>query len=278
MGLVSVQLAVARLAQAPAGIVVTDEQLMTMATDAAVSASDVLYERSGRVFAGLCGPYTIRPVSRPSERDERLTGAGFGFNGSWGSLSYFGLAVPSVLPHYGPSEPPEIKFASVPVREILEVKIDGVVIPPDEYELRNHNTLVRMRPTVSTQPTQRWGWPTSQINDLPDTESGTFSITFTFGQSIPPMGLRAARKLGEFFLLPELGDTSRFPQRITSMNRQGVAVTVQDVIDVIAKGSLGIYEVDVFLSTVNPCGNQRQAEVYSPDVGRERRQAFPSRS
>ena len=39
---------------------------------------------------------------------------------------------------------------------------------------------------------------------------------------------------------------------------------------------LGIYECDVFLESVNPHKLQRQSQVWSPDLGRNRRTATPS--
>lgn len=51
---------------------------------------------------------------------------------------------------------------------------------------------------------------------------------------------------------------------------------VASVIDLLREGSSGIWEVDMFLDAVNPNRNLRQAAVFSPDVGRNRRQATPS--
>ena len=99
--------------------------------------------------------------------------------------------------HFGTTKPSEVNLTGYPVIEVELVKIDGVVIPAAEYTLRNNRTLVRIRPTAESNPTQRWGWPTSQINDLPDTQPGTFSVTFTFGQAAPRMAWFAALALAE---------------------------------------------------------------------------------
>lgn len=245
---------------------------------AAKAASEILFELSGRIFTGECGPATIRPVSRPVDSDTRAWGVGLsplGWFSSWGMATSYGATVPGVVSHYGQAEPPTIKLPW-PVLEILQVKIDGVVIPADEYELRTHQELVRMRVNAETPPTQRWGWPTSQIMDLPDTQPGTFSVTFTFGSPPPAAGQIAALKLGEVLALGEFGDTSRLPKRTVRIARQGVTADVASAVDVVAKGGIGIWEVDLFVKSVNPKGNQRQAIVWSPDVGRPRRQATPS--
>lgn len=251
-------------------------QLERVCAEAALAASEVLYELSGRVYTGNCGPVTVRPVSRPSDIDQRSLGATLspvGWLASSGFSSAYGSFVPGVLARYGRTDPPEIQLPW-PVTQIVQVKIDGIMIPAEEYELRDAKTLVRVRPTASFQPTARFGWPTSQRMDLPDTQPGTFSVTFMFGQQPPASGLAAARKLAEYFALPQLGDSSKYPQRVTSIQRQGVSAMVVDVVDVLRKGAgVGIYEVDVFLKAVNPHGLDRQATVWSPDVGRPRRQA-----
>lgn len=265
----------------------TQDQCDQICASSAASASGVLYELSGRMFTGECGPVTIRPVSRPTDSDTRAWPGGSSPNGwfsAWGSASSYGANVPGVLARYGSVEPPTIELAW-PVSEIVQVLIDGVVIPgpydpvtqTGEWELRNFRELIRIRPTPGFDPTQRWGWPTSQVMDLPDSQVGTFSITFTFGQPPPEMGSLAALKLSEMLALPQLGDTSHYPKRVTQVARQGVSVSVADVMDVMKSGSLGIWEVDAFMLAVNPGKNQRQAQAWSPDVGRPgRRQATPS--
>lgn len=251
-------------------------QLLAICSESALAASEILYELSGRIFSGECGPETIRPLSRPTDVDTRFAGlGGLGFNTSWGYASTYD-AIPGVCMHYGSLNPPEIDLGAYPVTSVTLVKIDGVVIPSDEYEIRDYKRLIRMRPTASYVPTERWGWPTGQIQDLPDTENGTFSVTYLFGQPAPASGQLAAKKLAEYLALPQLGDNTRYPRRTQTITRQGVTAQMSNVMDILKSGSLGIYEVDAFLLAVNPTKNQRQAAVWSPDLGRPRRQANPS--
>ena len=81
----------------------------------------------------------------------------------------------------------------------------------------------------------------------------------------------AARKLAEFLVLPAFGSWSRFPNRVTSVSRQGVSTNTVDAIDMLEKGSLGIVEVEAWLMSVNPHKHVRQARVWSPDMSRPRR-------
>jgi hypothetical protein len=255
-------------------------QLEALCAESATAASDILYELSGRVFPGECGPVTVRPVSRPTDIDTRSWATLFpvGWVASQGFASAYGSYNPAVLARYGSLEPPTIELPYA-VTEIVQVKIDGETIPADEYELRDFKSLVRIRPSSSTVPVARYGWPTSQIMDLADTEPGTFSVTYKYGVPPPAAGKIAARKLAEYLIMPQLGDANHFPQRIRSISRQGVSAMVTDVLDLLKQGMLGIYECDLFINSVNPNKNARQAAVWSPDLGRPgRRTERPSLS
>ncbi len=274
--LIPVQERVAALTQA--GQLETG-QIEALCAEAASAASDILYERTAKIFPGACGPVTVRPVSRPTDSDTRAWGATLstvGWVASQGFASAYGSFNPGVLSHFGITDQPTIRLPYA-VTEILQVKIDGLVIPATEYELRDFQELVRIRPTAATVPTARYGWPTSQIMDLPDTEKGTFSVTYMFGNPPPAAGKFAARRLGEYLVLPQLGDTSRLPTRVRQVSRQGISAMVTDVLDLLEKGMLGIYECDAFVKSYNPHGLARQAAVWSPDRGRPgRRQAVPN--
>lgn len=262
------------------GITLTEAQIDALCAESAAAASEILYLRSGKLFTGIAGPVTVRPIARPSDIDSRtwLGTGGWGWSEGWGSASYYGMGAGPVASHYGVSYLPEVDLGDYPIHEILQVKIDGVVIPSDEYELRDFQRLARLRTSASATPTERWGWPTAQIYDLPDTETGTFSITYTYGTDPGEGGRRAARKLAEMIVLPDFGDTTAFPTRVQSIQRQGITATVASVEDLLRNGQLGIYDVDVWLSTVNPQRATRQSAVWSPDVGRPRRTARPTQT
>jgi hypothetical protein len=269
----SVTAAVAALAAAETPV--SGDYVAGVCAQQALAASDVLYALSGRQFTGVCGPVTIRPLARPTDADSRAWAGGFGYYSNWGYAASYG-ATPGVAQHYLSLNPPEIDLGAYPVTDIVQVLIDGVLIPAEEYELRDYRTLVRIRPTAEYTPTERWGWPSGQIQDLPDDQPGTFSVTYLYGQPPPAGGQSAALKLAAVLALPLLGDTSYYPERVTQVTRQGVSAKTVDSQDMIAAGMTGIYEVDLWVMSVNPHKLQRQARVFSPDMGRPRRQATPS--
>jgi hypothetical protein len=256
----------------------SSEDVLRICARAASASSTILYRLSGRVFTGPCGPVTIRPVARPADVDTRFwlsNNMGWGYSISWGACNYYGLGVGGVATHFGCSNPSEIEFGEYPITSIESVYIDGILIPTNEYEVRDHKTLVRLRTSASEIPTARWGWPTCQIPDIPLTEQGTFGVTYNYGQEVDEGGKLAALKFAEVLALPSLGDTTSYPTRVTAISRQGVSAQVASVIDVVKDHGLGIYEVDAWLLAVNPTKAKRQAKVWSPDLGRNRRVPTP---
>jgi len=238
-------------------------------------ASELLYLATAQQFTGSCGPVKIRPRSRPTDLDTRAFGTRIfpnGYLSSWGLSSAWGMAANGALNRFGSAGPPEIDLGAYPVSEILTVKIDGVVIPPNEYEIRDYRKLVRLRVSANTPPTQRWGWPTSQIDDLPDTELGTFSVEYLYGQPPPASGEEACAYFAAQLALNKTGSTkSRLPITMTAITRQGVSIQIPSAVTLLAEGRTGMYPVDVFIRNVNPYAATRKPMVWSPDVGRARR-------
>jgi hypothetical protein len=244
-----------------------------VAAECAAATSELLYALSGQQFTGPCGPVTVRPMARPTDQDTRRAGtlSPLGYMSSWGSTFAYGTVLGAVSAMYGYVQPPMVELVPYPVTEIIEVWIDGVVIPPAEYQLQDFRTLVRMRPIPSFTPTERFGWPNSQIFDLPLTEVGTFGVSFMFGQPPPVGGIRAAKIYAREQCLRAMGQPNQLPTRVTSISRQGVSAVVLDLMDFISQGRTGVADVDQWIKSVNPYFLTRPASVWSPDIGRPQR-------
>ena len=255
-----------------------DEMIDLICAQAADTATTILYQKSAKQFTGNCGPVTIRPVFRPTNADTRgwVFAGGGGWGYGWGASAMGNLGMPPVLALYAEYDGAVIEMYDYPINEILQVKIDGVIIPSDEYQLLSNKWLLRMRLDSSFVPTQRWGWPTSQIPDLPDTQQGTFSITYMYGQDCGEGGRAAATALAAQLAIPYFGGPSQFPVRTTSITRQGVTAQIASVVDVLKTGGTGVYVADMWLSSVNPKQLSRKPRVWSPDIGKNRRQQYPS--
>lgn len=242
--------------------------------DAVLVATDLLYAMSGRQFSGRLEE-TVRPTAR-----RPVSYRNAAWLPTWGTCGYayavgYGVAaLNSWLGHSCHCRPREIELPGYPVTAIIGVKIDGETIPDDEYRVDDNRLLVRMKPTADAIPTVRPGWPTCQRLDLPDTEVGTFSVHFAYGSAPPQSGVLAATILAAEIALAfdPTSSSTRLPERVRAIVRQGESVTMVDPQDVLDKNRTGIPEVDLFLKAFNPQGMQRRAQVWSPDLARSRRQ------
>jgi len=147
----------------------------------------------------------------------------------------------------------------IPVAAITEVKVNGNVLDPASYGLVGQ-WLAR----TDGGPC----WPACQDPSRPDTEDGTFSVTFQPGRPLPLSGQIAAGMLASEFAKACAGAACGLPAQIASLSRQGVDVEFVDPQTVFTDGRTGIREVDLFITAANPYGLKRRARVMSPDLPR----------
>lgn len=235
------------------------------------AASEILYELSARRFPGVC-QRTVRPCRSSSRCGFQVLSRGFvvepmwdwGWTGShwgWGDCGCRPLSF--------------VELVGKPVNDILEVKIDGVVIPDTEYRLDSQQYLVRKN---------GGHWPACQRLDLDDTEIGTWSVTYTYGQSIPLIGQMAARDLAFQIhqICQETEADCELPEGVTRVIRQGITYEMPALIFIgreflsrnqkdTGSWRTGIQSVDLFLNTYNPKGLQRRPILYVPGAPKQAR-------
>ena len=242
-------------------------------TAEALAASQVLFELSGRRFSGAC-ERTVRPCSSNNWCGIQVLSRGhivdYNYEMGWRNTYW---AVGSAQP-CGCSPIDRILLAGYPVREITEVKIDGAVVDADTYRLDERRYLTRVRDPAD--PDTILMWPTCQALDLPDTEDGTFSVTYRYGMDPPIAAQMAATALAcEMYRACASGGGAggdcALPVGVTRVTRQGVTVEKRAVLSWIytrneGKGyQTGLLPVDTFLNAYNPSGLSRRPRTWSPD-------------
>lgn len=243
----------------PCGPLPTEEDEQYLSLKAA--ATDVLWALSGRQFG--CCEVSLRPCRRGC--DESISGP-------WGARLVAGEWINLPCGHCAQdtcscSEVCEVRLPSA-VCEIIEVRLDGVVLPETAYRVDNSDLLVRVDGGC---------WPLCQEMSLPPTEVGTWEITYSGGVPVPAAGQRA---LGE--LMSELWKACRadasccLPKRVQSITRQGISMVMLDPMDFLQHGRTGLYFVDLWLASVNPHGRPATARVMSPDTPIQRVTTWPS--
>jgi hypothetical protein len=238
----------------------------TEAQDAAIrAATEILYAVSNGLYSGESGPVTVRPCNQGC--------------GCWGPWSYGASytwdptrARWGCDTHVcGCSPTSEIVLAGVPIREITEVLIDGVALDTDEYALMEPNMLVRMRDL--TEPNQRLVWPGCQVMDLPETEEGTFAISYTYGADPPQAGRSAAAALAcEIWQACGTSGECSLPDNVTEVVRQGITMSSASLVAAaLRNGTTGIAAIDSFVGAFADEEIGGRSSVWSPDLDYPRR-------
>lgn len=222
--------------------------------DAADVASQLLYELSGRRFAGLCSRDGVRPCHGGCDCNVQILSRGHIVGDSSGcsgnSCWCHGLS--------------RVKLAGY-VREITQVKIDGDVLDPSEYRVDEHKYLTRMNGNR---------WPSCSRADLDDTEDGTFSVSYTYGKTPPLAALDAAKQFAcQIYqqCSPSGGGGAeadcQIPANATRVSRQGITVDQGAIFTrnpVTGAWETGMVAVDFFLNTYNRKGIQRRGLFFGP--------------
>lgn len=241
-------------------------------TGAAVeAATEILWERTARRF-GLCTVklFPCREDNWPSNAARWL--------GSWlptqGGSSGWGWPYPALLGGLwynlgcggsgcgGTCTCNVLWTAQLPqpVVNVIEVKVDGVVLDPTAYRVDNWRTLVRL----DGKP-----WPVCNNINQDDTHVGTWSVTAQYGETVPVSGQLAVGELAQELVKSCLGGACQVPQAtLTRLKRQGVE---RDFIKITGKLGeiIGLHHCDLFVQTYNPTAS-RPAAIYGFDGPRRR--------
>jgi hypothetical protein len=236
--------------------------------EAALQASALLFELSGRLYPGECGPKTVRPSCLSCACGYQILSRGH-IVGPWDYGYLLAGLCDMCLVACSPSR---IKLSGYPVQEITEVKIDGDVLPDTDYTLWKGRYLTHLNDGR---------WPIRQNLTLEDTEDGTFSISYTYGADPPSLGQAAAAQLAcEIYKscanATGAGGACALPVGVTRVTRQGV--TIEKLAFTTwgytpasrARGSrspgwnTGLPLVDAFLNAYNSAGLKRRPVFYAP--------------
>lgn len=228
-------------------------------TKAIALASDVLYWLSGARWPGATTE-TVRPMSSTS-------------CSCWASHDPVERNLARArrrCPHVR-----QQALGGYPVTAVGQVKVDGEVVDPSRYRVDDRRFLTAVRSDAAQE--QLW-WPSCQAMDLPDTEPGTWSVTYTWGATPPVAGQAAAAALACEMALAmapddEDGPGCRLPAAWTSITRAGVTVTRAAVESLAQQGLTGLPEVDLWLIALREAPKRQGAAVVVP--GRPRRVRRP---
>ena len=244
--------------------------------DVAQEASELLYQMSGRTFAGLCSK-TVRPCTTWHTWGWQVL-PGSGYLVGWADSFWSWYAAGGWFggqPTCGCRPLSQVLLSGYPVRDITQVKIDGAIIDSSTYRLDNRRYLVRT--PSSGDPTTLLYWPSCQDMALADSQTGTFSITYTYGESPPEIGKAAAQQLACELYKACVGQACALPSGTVRVTRQGVQIEKLAFESFAfqhppSRGALptgwrtGLTLVDAFLNTFSRQDIIKRPGIYSPEL------------
>lgn len=226
-------------------------------------ATEVLWGLSGRQF-GLCTIENLRPCRRTCPE---LFNYGAPFPQWMGSWTYpqpallggqwFNLTCGTCAGECSCSKVSEFILPG-PVDHIVQIVIDGTVLPTGSYRVDNQDIVIR---------TDGGDWPI--CNDIGITSGvGAWSVDAVFGQAPPSLAALAVGELAMEIIKGCSPDSSgcKLPTRfMTALARQGVNMSFADPQVWLENDLLGLDICDLFIRTFNPHGLSMRSRMYSPD-------------
>jgi hypothetical protein len=231
-------------------------------------ATAVLWGLTGRQFDSC--PVTVRPCGR-------CVGQTYRTYGVWTDIGVYGAGVgPTWIPYIDidgawrncgcagacSCEPSSQAWLGAgPISAIASVRVDDVVVPPEEYRLDVHKGgywLVGQLGRV---------WPECQNFDAAATSSdNTFVVSVIRGTPVPAAGEVMAGILAAEFVKYCTGGECTLSPNATSVSRDGVSFEIASAATVIADGYTGHPIVDAWVYSVNPKKKTTRPRVWSPDM------------
>lgn len=149
----------------------------------------------------------------------------------------------------------KIHLAQRPVRAIVEVTVDGVVLDPGDYALER-DVLFRLGKC----------WPCDD-----ECEEPPVVVEYSWGIDVPALGELAMGELACEILSGLRGLDCRLPSNAISVTRQGITVDLGDATTLYEQHRLGLPICDAFIRDANPGRLRMASTVHTPDLARRSR-------
>jgi len=241
-------------------------------TSAIEYSSSVLYRLSGRQWSGPC-ERTVRPCYADNcgckyDAFERFT---YGYDGRYNPWSFpVGLRMLPGGQVFAVSccnkgcNIPTVTLPA-PVSAVTQVVIDGVILDPAAYKVVQYRYLAR----VDGETWPCWQDLTKESDSGSLDAENTWQISYTQNKGPDSAARYAASVFACQIAKGQCGDDGcELPQRLQTIIRDGVSMTFADPLTFLQSTTppqVGLYEVDLWLRSVNPSGLHRRSTVRRAD-------------
>lgn len=219
-------------------------------------ATQVIWSATGRQF-GLCDVF-VRPC-QIQQVPLYLTYPAVPYWSAWSDASGNLSVVTPPLSAGGCCSGCACSASSVGlpgVYSITSVMLDGVALDPAAYELRGDH-LVRI---------DGGSWPLGQDLTVASGQPNTFVINYKIGIPVPAILNMAAGVYACEVAKGRTSGTCALPNRVQSISRQGVDITLISSETYLQDGLTGFAEVDQLIHSFNPWRLVQLPRVLSLDV------------
>jgi len=255
----------------------------TLQQAAAEYGAMMLWAATGRRFS-VC-QRTVRPCRRESPWQGNCAGGYYWSEGTWYPYIFNGAWrncwCGDTTGCCCTCRPQCQIWLTPPVSGIVEVRFsDGTVADPSTYRVDDWQWLVRQGPAVTGSGATDC-WPICNDYDFPvegalaPADASAWQVTYLWGLPMPAVLQRAAGELACEWAKNCLGQACRLPQRVTSISRQGVTVSLADVDQLLENGLTGLTTVDNIIRTFNPYRLPSRMKISSPDLPTIRETTWP---
>jgi hypothetical protein len=221
-----------------------------------MAASEVLWSLSGHRY-GACD-VLVRPCRRSCGPTESLSRWWWDMN-TWPSTAsgwpgWLDVACGRCGSSCSCSAVSEVHLPAL-AQAVIEVVIDGEVLPPSGYGFYDGYRLVKVEGE----------WPLCQDWSVPVSGVGAWHVVARYGQPVPILGQRAVAELAHQIDLVCQGESCELSNAmVESITRAGV--TKRFNTDWVNEGRLvGLPISDQFIRTVNPNGIRVGPKIWDPD-------------
>lgn len=251
-----------------------DEYDPEVQTAAAEYAALSLWAATGRRF-GAC-TRTVRPCGRDCEDNLGWGGGYYYSEGSWFPYILNGVWRNCCASGCNRCRPGNQVWLTPPVSGIVEVRFaDGTVLDPSTYRVDDWQWLVRQGPNLDSEPITATDGGLPRSNDynypvtgplVPTGDQVVWEVTYLWGRGVPAVLQRAAGQLACEWAKSCIGAACMLPQRVTSIARQGVTVSLADIDQLLQNGLTGLGNVDSIIQRFNPGRLPSKMGIASPDL------------